>query len=159
MLCISAADLPRGSPWQSPLYRDRISELLPLGVTLPQLPAAWLNLFWFSVVLKKVIQEMDWTWSPVTCMEWEMDGKKSSWLYLVSYTEFFNYLTEFLPFHAEIVLSLLLLSLLAWHFCILSSIIWLLMMNCMSCQKHNLQLKQGLYLNFLLILAWLTLLL
>lgn len=44
MLCISTADLPRGSLWQSPLYRGRVSELLPWGVTLPQLPAAWLNL-------------------------------------------------------------------------------------------------------------------
>lgn len=101
MLCITTADLPRGSPWHSPLYRGRISELFPLGVTLPQLPAAWLNLFWFSVALKKVIQEMDWTWSPVTCMEGEMDGKESSWLYLVSYTRILSLSYRILSFSSR----------------------------------------------------------
>lgn len=162
MLCIRTADPPRGSPWQSPLYRGRISELLPWGVTLPQMPAAWLNLKKGIILIfrgsKKVIWEMNWTWSTEdTCgMHGRGGGWKGKRLSLSCLLPAsFNYLTEFFTFHTEIVSFLL--SLLAWYFCTWTSIIWLLMMNCMSCQKYNLQLNWGLYLNFLLlILAWFT---
>lgn len=98
---------------------------------------------------------MDWAWSTgsIRSMHRGREGWKVKQLaFLCLPTAFFNYLTKFLPFHAEIVLPLVCLSPIAWNYLLyLIFCCWIVHHEPHKLSISNLQLNWVSLFNFSLL--------